>query len=65
MKQQAYWKCVLMRFIDDLLALDLIVRFDLVIGGWRGLPPFQYRLTRSEKDDRHVLISVTNETIVL
>jgi len=48
-----------------LVALDSIVRFDLVIGGWRGLPPFQYHLTRSEKDDRNVLNSVTIETRIL
>ena len=51
--------------MDDLLALDSIVRFDLVTGGWRELPPFQYRLTRSEKDNRNVLISVTIETRVI
>ena len=25
------WKCVLVRFIDDLVALDSIVRFDLLL----------------------------------
>ncbi|GJR62804.1 putative reverse transcriptase domain-containing protein [Tanacetum coccineum] len=50
---QVYWNSVLMRFIDDLMALDSIVHFwFLVVGGWSGLPPFQYRLTRSERDDR-------------
>ena len=62
---QANNESVLARFIDDLLALDSIVRFDLVTGGWRELPPFQYHLTRSERDDRNVVISVKNETRVL
>ena len=61
---QANNESVLARFMDDLLALDSIVRFDLVTGGWRELPPFQYRLTRSEKDNRNVLNSVTIETRV-
>ncbi|GJX88660.1 phospholipase-like protein [Tanacetum coccineum] len=56
---QVYWNSVLTRFIDDLMALDSIVHFwFLVVGGWSGLPPFQYRLTQSERDDRNVLISV-------
>ena len=32
-ESQGYLDSVLMRFMDDLLALDSIVRFDLVIGG--------------------------------
>ncbi|GJX40147.1 hypothetical protein Tco_0255137 [Tanacetum coccineum] len=32
------------------------------IGGWSGLPPFQYQRSRNEKADRNVLISVRNET---
>nr|GEU59448.1 ribonuclease H-like domain-containing protein [Tanacetum cinerariifolium] len=35
------------------------------IRGWNRLPPFQYRLTRSERDDRNVLVSVRNETRIL
>nr|GEU89143.1 Gag-Pol polyprotein [Tanacetum cinerariifolium] len=33
----------------------------LVIGGWSGLPPFQYLRSRSEKVDRNALISMRNE----
>ncbi|GKE13547.1 hypothetical protein Tco_1417098 [Tanacetum coccineum] len=45
-EEQVMWNSVLMRLIDDLLALDSIMRFGLVIKGWSGLPPFQYQLTR-------------------
>ncbi|GKB63030.1 hypothetical protein Tco_0919216 [Tanacetum coccineum] len=34
----------------------------LVIGGWSGLPPFQYQRSRNEKADRSMLISMRNET---
>nr|GEX64175.1 hypothetical protein [Tanacetum cinerariifolium] len=42
-----------------------IVLLVLVVEGWSRLPPFQYRLTRSKKDDRNVLIFMRNETRIL
>ncbi|GJX58390.1 hypothetical protein Tco_0289780 [Tanacetum coccineum] len=38
---------------DEHAAMNLLSQLVQVIGGWSRLPPFQYRLTRSEKVDRN------------
>ncbi|GJT09428.1 hypothetical protein Tco_0856470 [Tanacetum coccineum] len=58
-EKQLNMASVLTRLLDDLKALDSIVHFlVLVVGGWSGLPPFQYRLTRTKSYDTLVVYSI-------
>ena len=61
-------KCILTLCLNEIYTLissgsrlDLCTLV-LVIGGWSGLPPFQYQQSRSEMSIDNMCISVTNET---